>query len=70
MNYPKYAFPDPAPSEDGHPGMTLREWYAGMALAVLVAVPGSWPEDWKQNFTKTAVELADALIAELAKEKP
>jgi len=36
------AFPIP---DEGWPGMTLRDWFAGQALAGMLANPDSWPED-------------------------
>ena len=31
------AFPDPAPREDGHPGMPLRDWLLGRAFQGLLS---------------------------------
>ena len=59
----------PLPSDGGrsiHPavrGMSLRDWFAGMALQGLISVPENGaihsPTD-----AKTAFELADAMIEE------
>jgi len=54
---------------DEWPGMTIREWYAGLAMQGMLASytdPNmSFPE--REAAAKTAVEFADALIAELNK---
>ena len=47
-------------------GMTLREYYAGQALAGLCADPTMGPVE---KSIPWCVECADALIAELAKDK-
>ena len=50
-------------------GLTIREYYAGLAMQGLLAGRMGYqttPEHWCQ----TAVAMADALLAELAKEKP
>ena len=54
-------------SEVGY-GMTYRQWIAGQALAGLLAsdVNGGW--ETSQLVASVAVDLADALIAELDKE--
>jgi hypothetical protein len=54
----------------GQYGMTLREWYAGMALQSVI-------NDWSTGWTKAAVreiargafEIADAMIAEDEKSR-
>lgn len=50
-------------------GMTLRDWFAGQALAGLVASSVKAGEGAIKLLPKACVEFADALIAELAKEK-
>lgn len=50
----------------GHPGMTLRQHYAGLALQGLVASNG---ELGYRIAAEQSVQHADALIAELEKEK-
>ena len=47
-----------------HPGMTLRQWYAGLAMQGLLAHNGG---DWGDLVAKDAAKEADALIAELKK---
>lgn len=49
-----------------HSGMTLRDWFAGQALAGLMPVcqhdtiaPGTWP----QHIARNAYEVADAMLA-------
>lgn len=56
-----------------HQGMTLREWYAGLAMQGLLAAgptksenPAD-PEDSIEHKTRHCVRLADALIEELKK---
>ena len=56
--------------EDEHvwrdtPGMTLRQWYAGQALNGLLASDVN--DVWTSAIPSLAVDLADALIAELDK---
>lgn len=50
---------------DGYstPGMTLREWYAGLALQGLLASPDRAASI--KGYARDAVAFADALIAEL-----
>jgi hypothetical protein len=36
--FPRHAY-------DGHDGMTLRDWFAGQALAGMLANPDSWTGD-------------------------
>jgi hypothetical protein len=55
-------------------GMTLRAYFAGQALHGICARAFPNKEIWEKPFVEYAapfaVELADALIAELRKEKP
>lgn len=57
-----------------HPGMTLREHYAGLALQGMLHNfnPGSLRPDERTPpwFAKSAVALADALIAQLSAPPP
>ena len=57
-----------------HPGMSMRQWYAGMAMQGLLASPQEKADaapivsaGW---YAAKSVALADALIAELKKPKP
>lgn len=68
------AFPQPGDKfEDGdrvarswdQPGMKLRDYFAGQALAGLLACPRTSGED--TAFAKDAYEYADAMIAERSK---
>lgn len=43
-------------------GMSLRQWYAGMALQGLIGQEDH-PVDWIPLLAKTAFECADAMIA-------
>ena len=47
-----------------HPGMTLRDWFAGQALTGLTA-----SDNWGSvmSMARYAYELADAMLAERAK---
>lgn len=67
----KLAFPL---QSDGHthgsePGMTLREWYAGLAMQGILACDRHKMEH-AGIAAEDAAAAADALIAELAKVKP
>lgn len=75
------AFPVNGPNGD-HPGMSLREWFAGQALAGLHSLSSDpvinaigreakrlGEERMSTTFARMAVEAADATIAELAKEQ-
>lgn len=50
---------------DGH-GLTKREYFAGLAMQGLAMYTGAEPE----GVAKYAVDLADALLAELEKPVP
>jgi hypothetical protein len=50
----------------GSSGVTLREHYAGLAMQGMVAHPDNWGQA-TDGIAYLAVDLADALIAELAK---
>lgn len=73
-----HAFPQPmmesqngggpiTPASYGYGGMTIREYFAGRALQGIISHYGVMLEK-PPTCAKNAVELADALIAEL--EKP
>ena len=56
-------------SVDPHPGLTKRELFAAMAMQGLCADTGT--AGMKLDaLTAQSVELADSLLAELAKEQP
>lgn len=62
-----FAFPCNPNVFSSDPGMTLRDWYAGQALAGLsAAVQVVSPE----RAAQLAYEAADAMLAERAKVKP
>lgn len=67
----KSAFPiyvTGGPESGYHPGMSLREYYAGQAMQALAASPFLNPEEGEKRgmtVAKNAVRYADALIAEL-----
>jgi hypothetical protein len=71
------ALPVPVGYFEGHPGMSMREWYAGRALQGIVSNP-SWnahymalvnvPEECSFAIAaKIAYRYADAMLAEGAK---
>ena len=56
-------------SEEIHTGMSLRQYYAGKALqGVIVAIMSQENHRWSSgDFASEAVEIADAMLAELDK---
>ena len=71
------AFPMPHSREPGayetHPGMTLRDWFAGRAMSAIIAkhpairtYHGERNSDWA-GAAVGAYEYADAMLAERAK---
>ena len=46
-----------------HPGMTLRQWYAGLAMQGMLACPVQ-PQSGPDMFARDAFAMADAMIAE------
>jgi len=69
MDHQRYAFPHqfPAAKPDlgmQHPGLTMREYFAGLAMQGMAVNFQATPE----NAAKKAIEYADALIRELAKK--
>lgn len=70
------AFPQPVGREPGYgrQGMSLREWYAGLAmqgvLAACCADPRATPSEGElSDVARGSVKMADALIAALAEGK-
>jgi hypothetical protein len=51
-----------------HPGMTLRDWFAGNAMNALIRDPESNRGDTCANISKASYMLADAMISERNKE--
>ncbi len=62
INPDHQAFPAIAPNDEGWDGMTMREHFASLAMQGLVTKFSS-----SEIVAKTAVRMADALIAELNK---
>lgn len=65
-------YPTVEPNEWSPPsqelGMTLRQYYAGLAMqGILSSRPN--PKEWAE-YAEACVDMADALIAELEKQKP
>lgn len=53
-----------------HLGMSLRDWYAGLAMQALIISRGHEnvpPSGWPVNAEKTAWRVADAMIKERSK---
>ena len=67
------AFPCNSPNgKETHPGMSLRDWFAGMAMQGMLAVSSvqsTLTHDAIRGGTKTSFEIADAMLA-AGKEKP
>ena len=64
------AFPQPAKHyDDGsssippNNGMSLRDWFAGMALTAMSAPGSDWKKRWEEEQADRAYALADAMIA-------
>lgn len=57
--------------ESHFPGMTLRDWFAGMALGALVSNSSreNFHHDTSEIYSSNAYILADAMLAERKKEK-
>lgn len=73
------AFPQAPPepgahwaTDVGYGGMSLRDYFAAQALAGILQVPGLRPGSSQemQRLAERVYEVADAMLAERAKEKP
>ncbi len=53
----------------GSGGMTIRDWFAGQALAGLSANPHAWEEKLPEQWAVMAYELADFMLAERSKKE-
>lgn len=65
------AFPHGNPTHGGDIGMTLRDWFAGMALQGIIttsAHPMFCVTGIEAEAAKTAYAIADAMIAERIKQ--
>lgn len=51
-----------------HPGMTIRQWYTGMAMQGIIATHCGQPTPSDALVVKWAFEMADAMLAHEAKE--
>ena len=58
------AFPNSHPLKLAS-GMTLRQWYAGMALQGILATNQKWDDVAVETVSAWAREAADTMIAEL-----
>lgn len=58
----------PEPPTIHYPGMSLRDWFAGLALQGFLADPNLNGEP--ENFARNAYQAADAMLAERAKLGP
>ena len=61
------AFPE-TPLSGGHPGMTLRDWFAGQALAGIVSRPGVCLSEESSGAAVMAYQIADMMISERNKQ--
>ena len=53
-----------------HPGMSLRDWFAGMALMGIAANdPPSYSDVGISDTAELSYQIADAMLAERAKQK-
>ena len=53
-------------SRTTYPGMTLRDWFAGQALAGMASTPGDIYD--MQKFCEYTYDIADAMLAARKKE--
>lgn len=61
---------DTSVSDGDYPGMTLRDWFAGQAMAGLCSgfKGGDMDDAWfRQHGCKSAYHIADAMLAERSK---
>lgn len=67
------AFPTGEHTNGGHDGMTLRDWFAGQALAGMLAHSTRYrprdgaPANWHEAIAEEATQIADAMLRERAK---
>lgn len=52
---------------EGQGGMSLRQYYAGLAMQGLLAYPDAVGDGTSEDLAKSAVNAADALLKELEK---
>ena len=57
------AFPLPQPIYQGCTGMSLRDWFAGQALAAMTAAPDYSKGPCNQAMAERAYVIADLMIA-------
>ena len=57
----------PLPSDSDTPGLTIREYFAGLALQGIMSQPENGAQHIPQLVAEWAVSCADALISELNK---
>lgn len=62
---PAQFFPDGLLSVDGSPGLSKREWFAGLAMQGLMACPEGGNDLKESEIAEASVIVADALIAAL-----
>jgi hypothetical protein len=59
--------PQGTPVMQGHPGMTLRDWFAGQALAGILSDPNIHGPSVLSIVPREAYEIADAMLSERKK---
>ena len=58
------AFPQKEPLTDDHPGMTLRDWFAGQVLSGIIGNVRGGESVVPDESARIAYRLADAMIQE------
>ena len=64
------AFPNITPDMpiQGGPGMSIRDWFAGMAMQGIISCPGDLDGYYEEDVVATnAYKMADAMLRERAK---
>lgn len=55
--------------EIDEPGMSLRDYFAGMALQGIMATRTDFRPEWQSEYAWRAYSMADVMLAERAKDK-
>jgi hypothetical protein len=67
LNGPQGLNPASAWGMEGKPGMSLRDWFAGMAMMAIVQQ--GYGKRHAEELSSTSYSIADAMIAERAKDE-